>query len=604
MEVKKMKGWKKSLMISIILILISSSLHGSRNISRSQAGSGAPAVAVNKDGVVLVVWVEDVNKDENAGTLFYSVYKNNEWTDPRNLGITLYLAWTPQLDVDAQGNFHLAYADGASRLNREVYHCVYNPQSGWGKSSMIWLSPENSAWHKIDVEEDRVYIVWFHEHAGIYEGSDIVMQSKRIDDSSWPSLYERLSYTAQALSIHPAFKVKNNIVHAVWMEGSPLHAPWRLFYKEAERGSNWMTVPHVEISSLGYYPELEIDDKGNIHVVYSNRTGNFFYRKKVAQGGWKPVEIISNRYAPLQFGDIRYNNNVLVAVWVQTELQGTSVYYSKKSVDGKWDIPTQIEQGHDAFLPKLWLDDNGYAHFVWKDRGEIFYEKISIPIPDPFLRINPESLSFTVEGENPEPGTLSVKNIGEKPLSYRVQVDQTWLNVAPGSGRLEKDEEDVLQCTVDAIELDEGTYTGRIEVSSTQAINSPQYVNVTLEVLAPPIYPPLNFKGELLENKALFFREYLHHLSWEPNPLNRDIEHYRLYEIDGVNRILLEEFSSSTFEFTRRNIDPSKTYTYELWAVDKKGRMSNEPATLEMSGSLSVTLSKEKSSSSGSQKGN
>jgi hypothetical protein len=123
-----------------------------------------------------------------------------------------------------------------------------------------------------------------------------------------------------------------------------------------------------------------------------------------------------------------------------------------------------------------------------------------------------------------------------------------------------------------------------------------------LEVLAPPIYPPANFAGQLQENKALFYREYIHKLTWEANSLNRDIEKYRLYEIDGVNTIFLVEFPATTFEYTRRHTLKGKTYTYELWAVDDKGRTGNDPARVTMGGP-SANMLKEKNDISSSIKG-
>jgi len=194
-----------------------------------------------------------------------------------------------------------------------------------------------------------------------------------------------------------------------------------------------------------------------------------------------------------------------------------------------------------------------------------------------------------------------VKNIGEKSLNYTLNVDQDWLTATPTNGNLVQDEEQETQVTVDAYNLDEGTYTGTIEVSSKQAINSPQTVTVHLEVLAPPIYPPLNFSGQVLENKALFYREYIHKLTWESNPLNRNIESYRVYELDGVNNIFLEELPATTFEYTRRHTLKGKSYNYELWAVDDKGRTGKDPAKITIGGS-STNNKKEKSDTTNSIK--
>jgi hypothetical protein len=98
----------------------------------------------------------------------------------------------------------------------------------------------------------------------------------------------------------------------------------------------------------------------------------------------------------------------------------------------------------------------------------------------------------------------------------------------------------------------------------------------------------LNFSVDVLENKALLFREYMHRLTWEPNPENRDIVSYTLYQVYGENYEFLVEVPSPTHEYTLRNIELDKTYTYELWAVDDKGRTGTEPATLTVSGMAST----------------
>jgi len=573
----------------LALLLIPGVAFSQRNISQTSAESGYPAVAVNEDGVILVCWPEGGHE---AGTLYYSVFKDGEWSPPRNAQLTVYEIWFPQLDVDSQGKFHLAYADGRSRLNREIYHAVYDPDSGWGSGTMIWKSEENSAWQRISIENDRIHILWHHENADPYLGHDIVMQNKMVDEDFWPSAYERISWTAHDNSTHPDFKVLNDKVYVCYMEGIGDSGPWRIFYKEAPRGSAWRTIPEEEVAGLGYRPSLAVDDDGNAYVVWSTKTGNYFVREKI-NGSWKASQIISNKFSPQQFGDIRHRNRVLVATWAQQDAGGQSAYYAKKTVGGKWELPVQIAQGSSALFPRVWLDGNGYAHFVWQDRGDIYYQKLSVPPPDPFLQLSTPSLSFTVEGVNPDPAVFTVKNIGERVLKYSVSVDQPWLSVAPVSGSLKKDEEDEIQVAVDAVDLDEGTYTATIEVSSNEAINSPQKVTVTLVVLAPPIYPPLNFQGEVIQNKALFYVEYIHKLTWESNPQNRDITAYRIYEVDGVNHIFLEEVPASTKEFTRRHISKAKPYTYEVWAVDKKGRTGNEPATLTL-GAAASTPSAEK----------
>ncbi|MBE0460742.1 MAG: BACON domain-containing protein [Candidatus Aminicenantes bacterium] len=577
--------FRKAFAICFITVcLIYSNAYGIENISKTSGNSVRPVVAINQNGVVLVIWLEG----EESGYIYYNVYKDGNWSGTKNLTITREIAWHPQLAVDAKGNFHMAYADGFSRYTRDICHCVYDPESGWSKAQKIYTSPDNSAWQKIDIEEDRIYIVWFHQHSSPYTGADIVMTTKKVEDEKWPTAYERLSWTANDLGIHPAFKVLNDKIYITYMEGTGTEAPWRLRYKEGNRGSNWQGIPHETLYSLAYYPELEVDDERNVHVVFGNRSGNYYYRCKY-KGNWKSTEVISNKHAPFQMGDITYRNNVLIASFIQSPSEGvTSVYYTKKAPKGEWQSPVEIDEGKNADYPRARIDYDGYAHFVWEDtknavggNRDIFYEKIPAFPPDPCIQLSAKSLSFTIEGLNPEPVSFFVKNIGEKPFNYEVSTDQNWITVTPTSGTLGKGEENELECSIDAVSLDEGKYTGFIEISSPEAINSPQKITVELDVLAPPIYAPVNFSGVLKENRALFYREYVHHLTWEANTKNRNITKYRLYEVSGVNRILVQEVSSSTFEFLRRHVKKGKSYTYELFAVDDKDR-TGEAATLIM----------------------
>lgn len=567
----------------LVVLLVSSHVYGEqRNISNTGAESGYPAVAVNEHGVILVCWPEGGHE---AGTLFYSVFKDGTWSNPKNTKLTRYEIWFPQLEVDEAGKFHLAYSDGKSRLNREIYHAVYDPDTGqWSSGTMIWKSEENSAWQRISIDKERIYILWHHENAGRYLGHDIIYQSKMNNVDFWPTAYERVTWTADDNSTHPDFKVLNDRVYAVYMEGVGDSGPWRIFFKEGARGAAWQNIPEEELAGTGYRPALTVDDEKNVYVVWATKAGNYLAREKI-NGIWRATTVISDRFSPQQFGDIDHRNGVVVATWAQTDLLGQSAYFAKKDIGGAWEKPVQIAQGASGLFPRVWIDGNGYAHFVWQDRGDIYYDKFAVPPPDPFLQVEPQSLGFTIEGQNPDPVTITVRNIGEKILNYEVQVNKDWMVVTPTSGNLKKDEEEDLSVTVDARSLDEGVHTGTIKFVSSEAINSPLELTVTLDVLAPPIYPPNNFAGEVVENKALFYREHMHKLSWESNPLNRDIEKYRLYEIDGVNTIFLEEFPSTTFEYTRRHTVPGKAYSYELWAVDNKGRTGNDPARVNLGGS-------------------
>lgn len=580
---------KKTLTIFLIMFSIFVlNMFAEENISYTTADSHKSSIAVNQNGIVLVVWTEGkAGLDEESGELFYNVFRNGVWMGPVSTGLTSLDTWSPQLAIDSLGNFHLSWADGNSRFNRDIWHCKYNPDTGWGHKARIYspnLSPENSAWNRTSVDGNKVYVSWFHEHADPYV-SDVVMHSKVIGQG-WPVNYERISWEAYDETIHPAFQVRNGRAYVTYMEGVGRSSPWRLQYKEGAVGSNWEGTPHLTLEGLAYYPDLEVDHLGDVHIGFSNRGGNFYIKSKV-NGSWKALEVLSTGHAPLQFGDLHYNNLVIMAVWIQESDAGANVFYTKKSPRKTWTTPKGLN-GSRAWYPQVWVDNNGYAHIVYDDVGgvgglrDILYTKVSAAPQEPFLELDPQELTVTVEGFNPDPMPFTIKNVGSDPLTYSLSTDQTWLEATPTSGSLGGTEEAEHFAEVNTLNMDQGTYTGTITVTSPEAFNSPREILVTLEVLAPPIYAPLSFAGTTLTNKTLFFREYIHRLTWQANTNNRNIEKYRIYEIDGVNRIFLTELAASTLEYSRRHISKNKAYSYELVAVDNMNRVG-EAATLSMS---------------------
>ena len=110
------------------------------------------------------------------------------------------------------------------------------------------------------------------------------------------------------------------------------------------------------------------------------------------------------------------------------------------------------------------------------------------------------------------------------------------------------------------------------------------------KVQVASISPPLNLRGEKIENKALFYRETLIELTWEPNPLNDDVQKYKVYELDqGQN--LLAELPANQFSYTLRNTDKAKAYRFAVTAVDTQG-LESEPATTTVNGEAPVERSK------------
>ena len=94
------------------------------------------------------------------------------------------------------------------------------------------------------------------------------------------------------------------------------------------------------------------------------------------------------------------------------------------------------------------------------------------------------------------------------------------------------------------------------------------------KVQVSAIFAPVNLRVIKVENKALFYHETIFELSWEPNPLNFGVAHYRLYDVTS-GKTQLGEFPATQLEATLRNMDPGKSYLFALTAVDEWGSESD-----------------------------
>ncbi len=90
----------------------------------------------------------------------------------------------------------------------------------------------------------------------------------------------------------------------------------------------------------------------------------------------------------------------------------------------------------------------------------------------------------------------------------------------------------------------------------------------------PHLQAPRDFHCQVIENRSLLLKEYVHYLTWRA-PAAGDPVAYRVYEIIKGKRKLVAEVKASAQSFCRRNIDPTKNYVYVVLGVDQNGEEGN-----------------------------
>ncbi len=96
-------------------------------------------------------------------------------------------------------------------------------------------------------------------------------------------------------------------------------------------------------------------------------------------------------------------------------------------------------------------------------------------------------------GQDPIESTFRIWNPALSNLDYSITTDVPWLSASPTSGS-STGEEDNVTLTYDATGLAAGTYTGQVAIAAAGAFNSPQSIQVVMEL----------------------YEQTLDHFSWEP----------------------------------------------------------------------------------------
>jgi uncharacterized protein (TIGR03437 family) len=107
--------------------------------------------------------------------------------------------------------------------------------------------------------------------------------------------------------------------------------------------------------------------------------------------------------------------------------------------------------------------------------------------PAATLQLSPSTLTFNYETSGTQPAAQTVQvtaaNGANIPWNAAIVSSGTWLQINPTSGTTPG----TINVSVTPTGLAAGTYTGSITVASTGASNSPQTVNVTLNVATPAV---------------------------------------------------------------------------------------------------------------------
>lgn len=308
------------------------------------------------------------------------------------------------ISVDSEGNIEIIWTDSTDYLGSstdcDIFHKSFDVHSQeWIATDVI--STESTldscnASHEQDAE-GNIHVVWFDytEYGGSGTDYDIFYKCWNATLETWGTT-QVVSTESTVSSDYPDIAVdKKGNVHVVWHDRTDYAGAgtdWDVFYRcwNATLGT-WGTTQVVSTESTenAYYPDIAVDKKGKVHVVWHDLTDclgagtdyDVFYKSlDPKEGIWTALELISSQSSRASARtDIiaGYDNSIHVVWHDSTDYYGAGtdwdIFYRLWDADDQEWETTQVVSTmstEDSMNPEIAVDRNYNVYFTWEDHTD------------------------------------------------------------------------------------------------------------------------------------------------------------------------------------------------------------------------------------------
>jgi len=426
---------------NIPLILIdnksTSSLHTRFNSNWSNAtaisdiygwnneNSISPAIAVDNNSIVHVVWEDDTNGEWGTDKeIFYANCTTGVWSNATVIsdiyGWNNDNSYGVDIAIDNNNNIHVVWADGTDGEwgnNVEIFYANYTA-GVWSNATAIsnvygW-SNGGSQYPAIAIDSNNnLHVVWEGFSTGEW-GNDKEIFYANYTAGVWSNatpISDVYGWNSGGSCSADIAVDNNNNIHVVWQDYTV--GEWgndvEIFYANYTAGiwSNATAISDIygwnNASSIS--PSIAVDNNSIVHVVWHDLTdgewgtdSEIFYVNYTA-GVWSNATPISDVYGwnngNSNSADIAVdNNNNLHVIWKDDTAGewGTDIEIFYSNYDGsRWSNAVAISaingwNNASSSYPAIAVDNNYNIHVVWQDDTdgewgtdqEIFYARGSL----------------------------------------------------------------------------------------------------------------------------------------------------------------------------------------------------------------------------------
>jgi hypothetical protein len=217
-------------------------------------------------------------------------------------------------------------------------------------------------------EHNNLYVVW---SGGLINRPNIYFSRSVDGGSSWETA--KKVYNSNQESVYPCIAVdQNGNMSVLWKEGYGFKKPL-YFFRSTDFGKTWTEPINLARSKdRVFYPDMAGDPDGNVFVVWGNGEAGkiekevYFRRYSKVSSSWSSIRNISKSSGQSFWPDVAIDNaGNINLVWTEED----GLYFSRSIDKGKnWSQPLHFYQTDtESSHAEIEIDRLGNPYIFWQE---------------------------------------------------------------------------------------------------------------------------------------------------------------------------------------------------------------------------------------------
>jgi hypothetical protein len=346
------------------------SFSSAKNVSSNADFSMTPQAAVDAAGNISVVWEDDTANNSNI--LFSrSTDGGGTWSTPRNLSNSTGYSFNPRIAVDSNGGINVVWVDDTPG-NQDVF---FSRSANGGAS---FSTPQNLSNDAPDSASPQVGVDTSGNISVVWENDDItygIMYRHSTDGVTFSTVTNLATNTTGSFGPQMAIGADGS-VSVVWEDDFNFQSDIS-FSRSADKGATFSTPKNLSSNSGNSFgAQVAVDPSGNIEVAWTDNTpGNneiLFTHSSDGGGTFASTKNISN--SPGDSGNAVLgtdaSSNIYVAWQDNVPPAFNKDVYLARSTDGgtSFSAANLSNNVGNSINPFMSVDASGGVNLVWMDR--------------------------------------------------------------------------------------------------------------------------------------------------------------------------------------------------------------------------------------------